>query len=135
MRWDIFTIAVTIQLIATTPDFVQTCDACSSWPFAVSLNMFHHVFDVFLFWSFLFLTTKLDFQLHFWLAIAILIHWATYDNKCILTVILNRYCGYPEEAWFDSIKNRLGLRDISEWFHFYWIAALLLLDLYYMTIL
>ncbi len=128
MRWFVFFLIFVIQIILTLPRFYNTCK--SKTAYAWSHYFFHHLFDVFLFWSFLFLTTKLEFGLHLLILIGVVIHWFTYDNKCILTVLMNRECGYPEDQWLDSIKNMLGLRNVNEYFNFIWMFLLAFQDIY-----
>ena len=129
MHWPIFILVILLQLVVTYPKFRETCLSCG---IDVNLIYFiHHILDVFLFWSFLFVTTKLEYKIHFWTAILVMLHWATYDNKCIITVEMNKLCGYPEDQWLDSLKNRIPLRGISEWFHFIWIILLCGQDIYH----
>jgi hypothetical protein len=133
MRWLIFLFIFVLQLVLTLPRFLQTCESKSLYTW--SLYIFHHFFDVFLFWSFLFVTTKLEFGLHLLILIGVVIHWLTYDNKCIITVLMNRECGYPEEQWLDSLKNMVGLRNIHEYFHFIWMALLSFQDIYMLNLI
>ena len=128
MNWLIFSLVFSFQIILTIPNFIKTCQSKTFYTWF--LYFFHHLLDVFLFWSFLFLTNKYEFLLHFILLILIVIHWATYDNKCILTVLMNRECGYSDEKWLDSIKNRLGLTYIYEHFHYIWMLLLAIQDIY-----
>ena len=97
-----------IQIFATFPKFKNTCKnpGIQTW----LLYFAHHALDVFLFWSVLFLTTRTEFFLHLLAVIIVGIHWFTYDNKCIATVIMNRMCDYPDSEWLDSLKNMFGLR-------------------------
>lgn len=128
MNWKIFAFIFTLQVLLTIQHFLQTCKSKTAYTW--TLYIFHHFFDVFLFWSFLFLTTKFEFGLHFLILLGVVIHWFTYDNKCIITVLMNRECGYPEDKWLDSLKNSLGLRKISEYFHFIWMFLLASQDIY-----
>jgi hypothetical protein len=124
----IFLIIFLIQIIVTFHKFKNTCKnpGIQTW----SLYFAHHALDVFLFWSVLFLTTRTEFFLHLLAVIIVGIHWFTYDNKCIATVIMNRMCGYPESEWLDSLKNMFGLRSYSEYFQFVWIGLLAMYDIY-----
>jgi hypothetical protein len=126
MRWIVFASVILLQVALTLPRFINTCE--SKTPYTWTLYFGHHVLDVFLFWSFLFLTTPFEFALHLLILLGVVIHWYTYDNKCIITVLMNRKCGYPENQWLDSLKNMLGLRNLSENFHFIWMAILALQD-------
>jgi hypothetical protein len=133
MLWYIFFAIVLLQIALTLRHFLMTCKSKTAYTW--SLYFFHHLFDVFLFWSFLFLTTRLEFGLHLVILIGVVIHWFTYDNKCILTVLMNRECGYPENQWLDSLKNMFGLRSIHEYFHFTWMFILAGQDIYKLKIM
>jgi hypothetical protein len=128
MRIGIFLIIFLLQIALTIKHLYKTCQSktLSLW----LLYITHHLLDVFLFWSFLFLTTKAEFTIHLVLLIIMCVHWISYGNKCILTVFMNRKCGYSEDKWLDSLKNMLGLRNISEYFHFIWIFILAAQDIY-----
>jgi hypothetical protein len=129
----IFLFVFVLQILLTLPRFVQDCESKTVYTWA--LYIFHHLFDVFLFWSFLFLTTKIEFGIHLLILIGVVIHWLTYDNKCIITVLMNRECGYPEDDWLDSLKNMFGLRNIHEYFHFSWMAVLAMQDIYKLNVI
>ncbi len=124
MRWPIFFAVLAIQLAVVTPPFVETCRRASNIDVQL-LYITHHALDVFLFWSFLFLTQRLEWIAHIALTMIVVTHWFNYGNKCISTVVMNRECGYSEEDWLDSLKNRLGLRvRVGEHFHFIWMGAI-----------
>jgi hypothetical protein len=128
MNYIIFSFIYIIQIVLTAPTFQSSCSKKTLW--AYSLYFSHHIFDIFLFWGPLFLRSKYDFLIHAITTLLIMIHWLTYDNKCIWTVLMNRECKYPEEQWLDSLKNMIHLRDFSEYFHFIWIGGLLIYDIY-----
>jgi hypothetical protein len=125
-----FILVYLLQVSLTFPNFYRRCTHLSV-P-SVLLYFAHHLVDVFLFWSFLFLTSRAEFTLHFVLVLIVAAHWFTYNNRCIATVTMNRMCGFPEGDWLDSLKNRLGLRNLSEHFHFIWVGLLIVQDLYHM---
>jgi len=120
-----------LQIFLTFPKFSHTCKALNLVSYGTYFT--HHLLDVFLFWAPLFLTTTNEFIIHIIVSIGVIIHWFTYNNRCIATVYMNRLCGYPEDDWLDSLKNMLGLRNISEYFHFIWIGLVLVYDIYMIT--
>jgi hypothetical protein len=128
MRINIFLIIFLLQIALTFEYMRKTCKSNTLYLWLLYIT--HHLLDVFLFWSFLFLTTKAEFSIHLISLIIMSIHWISYGNKCILTVFMNRECGYPEEKWLDSLKNMLGIRNISEYFHFIWVFILAAQDIY-----
>ena len=105
---------------------METCENKS-----YGLYFLHHAFDVFLFWAPLFLTTKFEYGVHFLSAVAVGIHWFMNGNRCVSTVVMNKWCNYPEDRWLDSLKNMLGLRSVNEYFHFIWIGALMFYDVWH----
>jgi hypothetical protein len=48
-------------------------------------------------------------------------------------VEMNHQCAYDPSLWLDSLKNRLGLRAFSEYFHFIWLGLTIVYDTYIMT--
>ena len=128
MNWYIFLLVLLIQLALTIKDFTNTCKNLGILTILVYLA--HHAFDVYLFWAPLFLQRAKEYLIHAFTAIATGIHWFTYNNKCIATVILNKRCGYKEDEWLPSLKNMLGLRKITEYFQFIWMGLLVSYDFY-----
>ena len=125
MRWGVYFLVLGAQLASSAPRFLQTCDDMS-----IPLYLIHHALDVFLFWSVLFVTTRTEVLLHLLYAVVTFLHWISYNNRCILTVWMNRRCGYPEDVWLDSIVNRLGLRAWSEWYQIIWVSISIAINLY-----
>ncbi len=116
-----------LQIFLTFPNFYNTCENKSLY--AYFLYFTHHAFDVFLFWSIFFLRTKIEYLIHILFVFIIFVHWISYDNKCIVTVWMNRECGYPEEQWLDSLKNMFHLKEVNEYFHFIWLGLILVYEL------
>jgi len=128
MNWPIFFIILLLQLALTFRDFIKTCNNLDLVKF--NIYILHHAYDIYLFWAPLFLQTPIEYAIHAFAAIATGIHWFSYDNKCIATVILNKLCGYNVNEWLPSLKNMLGLYNITEYFHFIWMSLLLGYDFY-----
>jgi hypothetical protein len=132
MNWLYFSLVYFIQVAATWGRFQATCQPADGRPLA--LYFAHHALDVFLFWSPVFLRTRADYAAHTLLVLIVGAHWFYNNNRCIFTVEMNRRCGYPEGAWLDSLKNKFGLRERSEWFHFIWLGVLLAWDVWMLDI-
>lgn len=124
----IFVIVLILQYILTLGYFVETCSRCTLYVWLLYIT--HHILDVFLFWSFLFLRRRIEYIYHLIFLVFVVIHWKSYDNKCILTVMMNRECGYEESKWLDSLKNKLSLEKINKDFHYVWMYILGIYDLY-----
>jgi hypothetical protein len=128
MIWWIFGIVYGIQILLTIRRFMTTCQSLTLLIWFI--YFIHHALDVFLFWSFLFISQLMDYWIHILIVLIVAIHWFMNNNQCIATVFMNQECGYPEDEWLDSLKNMFGLRNISEYFQFYWIGILLIYDIY-----
>lgn len=126
MRWGVYLVIVLLQLIVTFPRFLQTCEGLDAQRLVIYVG--HHISDVYLFWSPLFVTTLPEALFHLMVVILIFIHWISYNNRCIVTVYLNQLCGYPEDVWFDSMLNRSALRNISDYYQFVWISVSVVLN-------
>lgn len=122
MNYAIFLIVYGIQIAVTLPRFWRTCT--DPTPFALLLYFLHHVGDVFLFWGPLFLRTPAEYGAHIAYALIVMVHWFLYGNRCFLTVVMNRRCGYDEDYWLDSLKNRFGFREAWPLFQFVWAGLL-----------
>jgi hypothetical protein len=126
MNLQVFLIILAIQIIITLPNFIKTCKYFCS--FTLLVYLFHHAYDVFLFWAPFFLNKAIEFSTHFLLALVTGLHWFMNDNNCIITEYMNELCGYRKDAWLDSIKNKLGLRSLNEYFQFIWVGLLMVYD-------
>ncbi len=126
MRWGVFAGIYALQLLVSFPRFLQTCEGLDTKRLVVYFT--HHATDVYLFWSVLFVTSAREALLHLIFAVLVLAHWVSYDNKCIATVYLNHLCGQPEEEWLDSLLNRSGLRSVSDYYQFVWVAGSILVN-------
>lgn len=122
----LFFIVYFIQITITYPRFLSTClSTCTLFP--TFLFLFHSLTDVFLFWGPITFTSLYELYVYSIVAFFTILHWLSYGNKCILTVLLNRICGYPESRWFDSLLNRTSLRTISEYYQIYWIIGMFII--------
>jgi hypothetical protein len=128
MKWILFLSIVILQIAITLEPFLKSCQDLDGFKLFVFIS--HHFLEVFLFWSFLFLTRPFEFQLHIVTAIIVGFLWFIYDYTCIWTVYMNYLCGFPKQQWLDSLVNRTGLRNISEYYHSYWLVALIGYDIY-----
>lgn len=124
----IFLLVYILQIILTLPDFINTCSKLDLQTWTIYLT--HHAFDVFVFWAPLFLKTRAEYLIHIVVVLLTVLHWLMNNNTCIITVILNRLCGYREDDWLPSLKNMLGLRALSENFHFIWVGGIVAWELF-----
>jgi hypothetical protein len=128
MIWWIFGIVYGIQILLTIRRFMSTCRLLTLPIWFIYIT--HHLLDVFLFWSFLFVSQRIDYWIHILMVLIVGIHWVLNDNQCIATTWMNQECGFPEDEWLDSLKNMLGFRKLSEYFLFYWLGILVIYDIY-----
>lgn len=130
MNLKIYFLILIFQLAITFPNFYKTCQKLDAERLVIYI--LHHLSDIFVFWGPLFLETRQEFLIHMLFAVGVATHWATYKNRCIATVYMNRLCGYDEDMWLDAIQNRLGLREKNEYFQTIWMALVVLYDIYQM---
>jgi hypothetical protein len=121
MRLGVYLGLVALQLAITYPHFSQTCQGPGS-----AVYIIHHFFDVFVFWSFLFLTTRTEHIVHLCTILGVVIHWLTNNYECIATTYMNELCGFPREQWLDSMVNRIRPFYYT---HIVWLALLVAYDL------
>ena len=59
----------------------------------------------------------------------VLIHWITNNNKCYLTQITNRYCGYEEDRKFEDVIRKFKIDKIHKDIHWYLLIGLIIYDI------
>jgi hypothetical protein len=105
MNLFLYLVLVLAQLVITGPRFRSTCNDTTG--IGSLVYVLHHGLDVFVFWGFLFLTTRTEYAIHAMVLILVAIHWFTNNYECIFTTYMNEICGYPRSQWLDSIVNRI----------------------------
>lgn len=123
MHWGRFVLLYGLQIAVTQRAHFTTCRDSSTQ--GLALYAIHHALDVYLFWAPLFLVTSAEWRAYTAVAVTMLAHWATFRNRCIATVLMNRWCGFPESRSLDSLKNRIGISPTWAPFHYAWIGAVL----------
>lgn len=76
---------------------------------------FHHVLALFLYIGWLSNSVNVLLFYCFFLVLIVL-HWITNDQKCVLTQIVNYYCGFPDEEGFHDIFYFVGMKQ-KTWFN------------------
>jgi hypothetical protein len=120
MRWLPFVVLYILQIALSAPAFFGTCASLD--PLNITVYFLHHLSDIFLFWGALLVTTPTEIMIHLAFIAGILIHWLMFGNRCIVSVWQNRRCGYDDNKWLDSLLNRSGLREKSEFYQFMWLG-------------
>ena len=105
MIWSIYIGIVLLQIALTYPRFSKTC--LDKDGIGVMVYILHHLLDVFVFWSFLFLTTRTEHLIHLLVILGVGLHWITNQYECIATTYMNEVCGVKRTQWLDSIVNRI----------------------------
>lgn len=59
-----------------------------------------------------------------------MIHWATNNNKCFLTEIVNDMCGWPEDKNFYDFIEMSGINKLVPNTDWYVILSLAIYDIY-----
>jgi hypothetical protein len=85
---------------------------------------FHHIVALFLYIGWLSASKTILF-IYLFLVFIIVVHWVTNDQKCILTQIVNYYCGLPDAEGFHDIFYLTGMKQ-QEWFNSFIYSYLLI---------
>jgi hypothetical protein len=131
MHWERFVFVYLLQIAASAPTFFSTCAAEQRFNAStLALYFIHHLTDVFLFWGVFFVSTRTEALLHLLFILITGTHWFLNGNRCIATEALNARCGYPRDAWLDSLLNRTELRRRSEYYQFLWLGVTAIYDIW-----
>lgn len=126
MIWPLYLGIVLFQILLTYPRFSTTCLDDEGVGLAVYIA--HHFLDVFVFWSFLFLTTRTEHLVHLLVISGVVLHWLTNNYECVATTYMNAKCGFDRRQWLDSIVNRVKPFYYT---HIVWLLALAGYDVWY----
>lgn len=121
----IYLLLIVIQIGLTYPSFSATCSSANGLGGIVYL--LHHLLDVYVFWGFLFLTTRREHLIHLLIIIGVAVHWLTNNYECVATTYMNELCGYKRDQWLDSIVNRIRPFYYT---HIIWLIVLFCYDIW-----
>jgi hypothetical protein len=122
MKYIIFTIFLLIQYL-----WDRNTSTCLTLKGEILL-IIHHIIGVYIYLGgFLF-----NPKYHLILIIIVLVHWFTNNNRCELTILTNKYCGYNKEKKFEDLSYKLNLTGINKNIHYYYLIGLIIYDIYYL---
>lgn len=78
------------------------------------LQYIHHIISLFLTLGWLF-NNKYILIFYILFIIIVILHWNMNGDKCFLTVIYNRLCGYDDTKLFNEISGIIGLKKYKIW--------------------
>lgn len=78
------------------------------------LQYMHHIISIFIQLGWLF-NNKYVLLFYILFTISVILHWKTNDDKCFLTVIYNRLCGYNDKKVFNEFSGIIGLKKYKIW--------------------
>ena len=120
-KYIIFSIFFLIQYLCD-----RTTTYCNTFSGEVIL-IFHHLLGVYIYLGG-FLFNKLY---HLIIISFILIHWIKNNNKCQLTIITNKLCGYEKEHKYQDLYQKLNIEKIfKKNIQYYFLAGLIIYDIY-----
>ena len=113
-----FTLLSFVMDIFTNPCFLHLIDNenhATFEKFSILQFLFvHHLLAVVLYFGWL-SPSRTFLQFYVLLVVLILFHWMTNNQRCILTQIINRYCGYDDNELFHDIFYILNMKN-QPWF-------------------
>jgi hypothetical protein len=97
---------------------ISTNECFKNYKRSIGLYMFlffHHFLAVFLYIGWI---SNSKFVLFFYclFVTAVVLHWITNEQKCVLTQIINYYCNLPDEEVFYDIFYFIGMKK-QPWFN------------------
>lgn len=106
-----------------------------------SVNVFailfvHHVLNVFVNFGWLLNDVNL-LKLYVMTPVIVALHWATNDNKCIVTQWVNRMCGNPDTEYLHDLLYMVGFKDLKYYdpLHYSYLAIGVGLSIYKLRVL
>lgn len=90
------------------------------------LLFIHHLIDVYVFLGGILFNPLY----HLIFVILVLIHWITNNNRCQVTIVTNKYCGYPYEYKFQDLIQKFKLQNIHENIHYLILFLIIIFDIF-----
>jgi hypothetical protein len=111
--WVLFVFILLLEVfLAFSKSQIKTC--VNKDKNALYLLLLHHVGNCFLLYGWLF-SNKVILLLHIFTVIGTAIYWKVNNNRCDLTIYINRECGFPENAPFHDLLDMSGLKSVPMW--------------------
>lgn len=126
----IFIVSISTLLDLLSKD-TNNCIVNSKKPI-LKLLIIHHIGSAFLLYGWLF-NNYILLLLHILTVLFTTIHWLLNNNKCALTVYINRECEWPEDKPFHDILDMIGLKSIKSWnelWHYIFIITGMLISIF-----
>lgn len=95
MNIKLFIIIYLIQISFAIQDYNNTCQNKNLYKFIILI--LHHILDVYLFFSVFFNQNNNEKYFHIIILFTLLFYWYFNDNKCDLTIYLNKLCKLEDE--------------------------------------
>lgn len=119
MNLILFTLIYLIQILFALKNYQTNCK--NKTLYKNSIFLFHHLFDVYVFFGLTFLTSVTEKRIYLITLILLILHWFTNNYQCFLTVHLNQLCQIPEESWLDSLVTEIYKKTNLYYLHTFWI--------------
>lgn len=111
--WILFVFILLLEVLLAFSNYqIRTC--INRDEKALYLLLLHHVGNCFLLYGWLF-SNKMILLLHILTVIGTAIYWKLNNNRCDLTIYINRKCGFPEYAPFHDLLDMSGLKGLKLW--------------------
>lgn len=109
----IFIIIVLLEIIL---DFITepTASCIKEHHYAIYILITHHIGNCFLLYAWLF-SNKYILFLHVVTVLVTIIYWYFNNNRCDITVDVNKICGWHKDKPFRDLLDMSGLKKIALW--------------------
>lgn len=102
-----------------------TMNCIRAHPHVLPFLILHHFLSGFLLGGWLFNYKPILF-LHILVVIGIIIYWRNNNNRCELTIYVNKQCGWNHDKPFNDLLNLIGLKKMKDWNEYYHYLFILL---------
>ncbi len=105
-----------IVLLEILLDFTseKTLACIKEHPYVIYILIIHHIGNCFLLYAWLF-SNKYILSLHVLTVLGTTIYWYFNNNRCDITVDVNKICGWHKDKPFRDLLDIIGIKKIVLW--------------------
>lgn len=110
--WVLFVFILLLELLLAFNNYQSS--SCIHNREVLYALILHHIGNCFLLYGWLF-SIRWILILHILTVIGIGIYWKLNNNRCDLTIYINKMCGYPEDRPFHDLLDIMELKELPMW--------------------